>query len=70
MTCRHQFPPKTRRGRRGSPRSRLDADRRRRLELLDGAHLMFSSAFVRQNASDEIVATMKKMIIATALASP
>jgi hypothetical protein len=40
------------------------------LGLLDRRHLMFSSAFVRQNASEEIVATIRKMISAIALASP
>src|SRR5262249_47976743 len=37
---------------------------------LGGAHRMFSSAFERQNEMPEIVATIRKMKIATVLASP
>ena len=34
------------------------------------AQLMFSNAFVRENDTAEIVATMRKMMIETALARP
>ena len=46
-----------------------DAERGGLRGLVEGAHRTLSSAFVRQKLSPEIVATMKKMMIAIVLAS-
>ena len=66
---RHQFPQtaSARRRRRSAARAPAAV---RRVGVLERAHRMFSRAFVRQNETPEIVATMKKMTIETALASP
>ena len=70
MIADEMAPPGLAERRRASAASASTCATRARLAARQRAQLMFSSAFVRENDTAEIVATMKKMMIETALARP